>query len=41
MKFHIKKPWMESIRHLDTYFVIFLNHIQSSHVFFFFFFLDN
>ena len=27
-----KKPWMGSIRHLDTYLVIFLNHIQSFHV---------
>ena len=32
MKFHIKKPLMGSIRHLDTYLVIFPSHIQISHV---------
>ena len=32
MKFHIKKPWMGSIRHLDNYLVIFPSHIQISHV---------
>ena len=32
MKFHTKKRLMESIKHLDTYLVTFLNHIQSCHV---------
>ena len=31
MKFHIKRRWLESVKHLDTYLVTFLNHIQSYH----------
>ena len=33
MKFHTKRHWMESIKHLDTYLVTFLNHIQICHVY--------
>ena len=33
MKFHTKRCWMESIQHLDTYLVTFLNHIQSCNIF--------
>ena len=29
MQFHTKRHWMESIKHLDTYLVNFINHIQS------------
>ena len=32
MKFHTKRRLMESIKHIDTYLVTFLNHIQSCHV---------
>ena len=32
-KFHTKRCWMESIEHIETYLVTFLNHIQSCHVF--------
>ena len=29
---HTKRRWMESIKHLDTYFLTFLIHIQSCHI---------
>ena len=32
MKYHTKGRLMESIKHLDSYFVTFLSHIQSCHV---------
>ena len=32
MKFHTKRSWMENIKHLNSYFVTFINHIQSFHV---------
>ena len=32
MKFNTKSRWMESIQHLDTYLVTFINHIQSCDV---------
>ena len=32
MKSHTKRRWMESIKHLDSYLVTFLNHMQSCHV---------
>ena len=31
MKSHTKRYLMESIKHLDSYFMTFLNHIHSSH----------
>ena len=32
MKYHTKRRWMESIKHLDNYLVTFLSHIHSCHV---------